>query len=57
MATVGTASKVTWLPNTLTVSPAHSFRKSGWRHSLPPNTGRFYPCECTTQLDSRSYQP
>src|SRR5260370_29504714 len=42
MATVGTASSVTWLPNTLTVSPTQSFRKSGWRHRRPPNTGRFY---------------
>src|SRR5437773_4496988 len=42
IATVGTASTVTWLPNTLTLSPAHSLRKSGWRHRRPPNTGRFY---------------
>src|SRR5260370_41503134 len=42
MATVGTASRVTWLPNWLTVSPSHSFRKSGWRQRRPPNTGRFY---------------
>src|SRR5260370_37929622 len=43
MATVGTASRVTWLPNWLTVSPAQSFKKSGWCHRRPPNTGRFYP--------------
>src|SRR2546429_4874455 len=43
IATVGTASTVTWLPNTLTLSPAQSLRKSGWRHSLPRNTARFYP--------------
>src|SRR5947208_9233889 len=42
IATVGTASTVTWLPNTLTLSPAQSLRKSGWRHSLPRNTARFY---------------
>src|SRR5713101_3371971 len=42
MATVGTASRVTWLPNWLTVSPAQSFKKSGWRHRRPPNTARFY---------------
>src|SRR5260370_40947751 len=43
MATVGTASRVTWLPNWLTVSPAQSFKKSGWCHRRPPNTARFYP--------------
>src|SRR5438552_15047692 len=43
IATVGTARIVTWLPNTLTLSPAQSLRKSGWRHSLPRNTARFYP--------------
>src|SRR5439155_5052268 len=43
IATVGTARTVTWLPNTLTLSPAQSLRKSGWRHSLPRNTARFYP--------------
>lgn len=43
MATVGTARTVTWLPNTLTLSPAHSFKKSGCRHNFPPNTARFYP--------------
>src|SRR5437764_112955 len=36
-------SSLVWPPNTLTLSPAQSLRKSGWRHSLPRNTARFYP--------------
>src|SRR4029077_16260343 len=35
IATVGTARKVTWLPNWLTVSPVQSLRKSRCRQSLP----------------------
>src|SRR5256886_9999329 len=42
MATVGTARNVTCVPNWLTVSPAQSFKKSGWRHRRPPSTARFY---------------
>ena len=33
MAASGMASRLTWLPSRLTVSPVHSFRKSGVRHS------------------------
>src|SRR5881398_3275522 len=53
IATVGTARTVTWLPNTLTLSPAQSLRKSGWRHSLPRNTARFYPERTLEEGDAR----
>src|SRR2546421_1775829 len=42
MATVGTARNVTCVPNWLTVSPAQSFKKSGWRHNSPRSIARFY---------------
>src|SRR5437868_15540624 len=56
IATVGTASTVTWLPNTLTLSPAQSLRKSGWRHSLPRNTARFYPERTLEEGDAREHE-
>src|SRR5947207_6510593 len=42
MAMRGMASRLTWLPILLTVSPPHSFMKSPWRHKLL-SCGRIFP--------------
>jgi hypothetical protein len=52
MATVGTASWLTWVPASLTVWPTHSRMKSPLRQSLPPSARSQNPGSATSATGS-----